>query len=92
MKRFAYYPGMKTSLQIDIDVEVNRYAFPVYSWEGVLVGGMERMWHDVLDVATDRLMEGSVVLDDRYYSDSTMISDIIQISIPRGESYSCSVS
>ena len=40
------------------------------------VGGTGRMWRGVLDMATGRLIEGSVDLDDRYYTDGLMVSDI----------------
>ena len=40
------------------------------------VGGAGRVWRGTLDTATGRLMEGSVVLDNRYYADRSMISDI----------------
>ena len=35
-----------------------------------------RVWRGTLDTATGRLMEGSVVLDNRDYADRSMISDI----------------
>ena len=40
------------------------------------VGGTGRIWRGSIEVATGRLIEGRVVLDDRYYGENSMISDI----------------
>ena len=40
------------------------------------MGGTGRRWRGSIDVATGRLIEGSVDLDDRYYTDGLMVSDI----------------
>ena len=47
-----------------------------YSSSFTEVGGTGRRWRGSIDVATGRLIEGSVDLDDRYYTDGLMVSDI----------------
>lgn len=47
-----------------------------YSSSFTETGGEGRRWRGSIDIATGKLIEGSVVLDDRYYADSSMLSDI----------------
>ena len=51
----------------------SRLAYPSSFTE---VGGTGRIWRGSIEVATGRLIEGRVVLDDRYYGENSMISDI----------------
>lgn len=41
------------------------------------VGGTGRRWRGGIDISTGKLIEASVTLDDRYYTDPMMISDIL---------------
>ena len=47
-----------------------------YSSSFTETGGTGRTWRGRIDIATGLLIEGTAVLDDRYYTDNSMISDI----------------
>ena len=47
-----------------------------YSSSFTEVGDRGVRWHGSIDIVTGKLIEGSVDLDDRYYTDSLMVSDI----------------
>ena len=47
-----------------------------YSSSFTEVGGTGRRWSGSIDISTGRLIEGRVDLDDRYYTDGLMVSDI----------------
>ena len=47
-----------------------------YSSSFTEVGGTGRRWRGSIDISTGKLIEGSVDLDDRYYTDGLMVSDI----------------